>query len=94
MKVSFKFSSHESAALTVLIESLGRDVSIEDLAGEIYKGRSRPRGWRKSVAATMRLLQLKCAIYGPVQFFRKSRLGAGGTAVYCTSPKGISSGNQ
>ena len=90
-----KFSKHESAALVVLIGSGGTDVSIEDLSVEIYQDRPRPKGWRKSVSATMRMLQMKCAVLGgPVQFFRKSRLGAGGKAVYCTTKKASSNRNE
>jgi hypothetical protein len=35
----------------------------------------------------MRNLQIKCAFVGPIQFCRKSRLGAGGKATYLATTK-------
>jgi hypothetical protein len=37
--------------------------------------------------AMMRQLQIKCALYGPIEFYRKSRLGAGGKAIYLATSR-------
>jgi hypothetical protein len=83
MKLDLHFTPHEARAVKFLAARCGEEVPIEALANAIYLSKAeRPRTWRQSTMAMMRNLQIKCALYGPIQFYRKSRLGAGGKAIY------------
>jgi hypothetical protein len=88
MKIDLHFTPHEARAVKFLAARCGEEVSLEELAAAIYLSKAeRPRTWRQSTMAMMRNLQIKCALYGPIEFYRKSRLGAGGKATYIATSR-------
>lgn len=89
MKLDLHFTPHEARAVAFLTEYCGVEVPVEALADAIYLTKAeRPRTWRFSTMTMMRNLQIKCALYGPIEFYRKSRLGAGGKAIYLATMSG------
>jgi hypothetical protein len=87
MKLDLHFTPHEARAVKFLAARCGEEVPLEALANAIYGTEDRPRTWRQSAMAMMRNLQIKCALYGPIEFYRKSRLGAGGKATYLATSR-------
>jgi hypothetical protein len=88
MKIDLHFTPHEARAVKFLAARCGEEVPLEELAAAIYFSKAeRPRTWRQSAMTMMRNLQIKCALYGPIEFYRKSRLGAGGKATYLATSR-------
>ena len=88
LKLSMFFTQHEARAVAFFTEYCGVEVPVEALADAIYLTKTeRPRTWRVTTMAMLRTLQIKCAFVGPIQFYRKSRLGAGGKAIYLATKK-------
>ena len=88
LKLHLHFTQHEARAVKFLVKNCGEEVPVEIIANAIYLTKTeRPRTWRVTTMTMMRTLQIKCAFVGPVQFCRKSRLGAGGKATYLATIK-------
>jgi hypothetical protein len=88
LKLHLLFTPHEDRAVRYLAKRCGEEVPVEAIAGAIYLSKTeRPRSWRATTMTMMRVLQIKCAFVGPIQFCRKSRLGAGGKATYLATQK-------
>lgn len=88
LKLRMLFTQNEERAVAFLTAHCGEEVPVEALADAIYLTKAeRPRTWRVTTLAMMRHLQIKCAFVGPIQFCRKSRLGAGGKATYLATQK-------
>jgi hypothetical protein len=88
LKLHLLFTPHEDRAVRYLAQRCGEEVPVEAIANAIYLStRERPRTWRVTTMTLMRNLQIKCAFVGPIQFCRKSRLGAGGKATYLATQK-------
>jgi len=88
LKLHLLFTPHEDRAVRYLAKHCGEEVPVEAIANAIYLSKiERPRTGRASTMALMRNLQIKCAFVGPIQFCRKSRLGAGGKATYLATQK-------
>jgi hypothetical protein len=88
LKLHLLFTPHEDRAVRYLAKHCGEEVPVEAIANAIYLSKcERPRTWRVTTMTLMRNLQIKCAFVGPIQFCRKSRLGAGGKATYLATQK-------
>jgi hypothetical protein len=88
LKLHLLFTLHEDRAVRYLAQRCGEEVPVEAIAAAIYLSKTeRPRTWRATTMTMMRVLQIKCAFVGPIEFCRKSRLGAGGKATYLATTK-------
>lgn len=88
LKLHLLFTPREDRAVRYLAKHCGEEVPVEAIANAIYLSKTeRPRTWRVTTLTMMRTLQIKCAFVGPVQFYRKSRLGAGGKATYLATSR-------
>ena len=80
--VSKTLNDSEKKLYDYIAKRRGTDVSIEELAGLFYDGKTRPLGWRGSIASTMRTLIMRSIIFGLDEIHRTSRLGPASKATY------------
>lgn len=81
------FNKNEKEMIGYFSKNIDKEITIDQIAQHIYYGKVRPKCWRNSLLARLRILRLKCESSGEIRIDRTTRLGVSSKAKFVASKK-------